>query len=240
MLKPFPIKVLIFKKYGNVLKPVFDRGRYERQRIKTADGFIENNYLILKREKVKIPAPEIQYYYDIDGVRWLYLLQIDRWTFYPLSFNAGKMIAYLPIYETDKNGNPIKDENGKPKIKFVPKVLFDSTIALEDGRIVELPNPIAHKTYDKEHWLSNEIETAQRLYRSKSFWEKYGNFVTLAVVGILLVMFFYIGVSRYAELTKTVTDGLKDVSNAMVQVADSLRIAAQQSTQTPNVTKPPY
>jgi hypothetical protein len=242
MFFKFPIHVVIFKRYGNVLKPVFDKGRYERKRIRTEDGIIESNYLILKKEKVKIPAPPISFYYDIENTRYLYLLQIDRYTYYPLSFEAGKIRVNVPSYLTDKKGNILKDEKGNPKIIYVEKVLFDSDIILENGRVIPLPNLIAHKTYDKEHWLSSEIEAAYRLYKSKGFWEKYGNFVTLAVVGILLVMFFYVGVSRYAELTKTLVDGLKEVSQSMNIVADKLAQVVKVSTEQPitNVTKPPY
>jgi len=238
----FPIHVVIFKRYGNVLRPAFDRGRYERRRIKTQDGIIESNYLVLKKEKVKIPAPPISFYYDIENTRYLYLLQIDRYTYYPLSFEAGKIKVTVPSYLTDKKGNILKDEKGNPKVVYVEKTLFDSNIILEDGRVVSLPNPIAYKTYDKEHWLSNEIETASRLYRSKGFWERYGNFVTLAVVGILLVMFFYVGVSKYAEMTKSLVDGLKEVSQSMNVIADKLAQAVRVSTGQPiaNATKPPY
>jgi hypothetical protein len=242
MFAKFPIRVVIFKRYGNILRPTFDKGRYERKRIKTQDGFIENNYLILKKEKAKIPAPPISFYYDIENTRYLYLLQIDRYTYYPLSFEAGKIKVNVPSYLTDKKGNILKDEKGNPKITFVEKTLFDSDIILEDGKLIPLPNLIAHKTYDKEHWLSNEIETASRLYRSKGFWEKYGNFVTLAVVGIILVMFFYVGVSKYADLTKTLVDGLKEVSESMNVVADKLAQAVKVSAGQPitNVTKPPH
>lgn len=242
-VKNFPIRVLIFKRYGNILRPVEDRARFEKVRIKTENGFIENNYLLLKKGKVKIPVPEIQFYYDIENVRWIYLLQLDRYTFYPITFQSGQMLVYFPTYEVDKKGEVVKDEKGNPKIKYVPKVLLNSSIALEDGRIINLPNMITHKTYDKEHWLSNEIETAQRLYRSKGFWERFGNYIMLGIIGIFLVMIFYVGTSRYAELTKTLTDGLKNVANAMVQVADNLRLAVQ-SSQAFNATitkpQPPY
>lgn len=241
MFGKFPIKVIIFKRYGNVLRLTFDRGRYERKRIKTQDGIIENNYLVLKGEKVKIPAPPLSFYYDIENTRYLYLLQVDRYTYYPISFEGGKLTVKVPSYLTDEKGNVVKDEQGNPKIVLVEKPLFDSNIILENGEVVELPNMIAYKTYDKEHWLSNEIETASRLYRSKGFWERYGNFVTLAVIGILLVMFFYTGVSKYAELTKTLVDGLREVSQSMNVIADKLTHVVKAIGQPiETVTKPPY
>lgn len=242
LFKTFPVRVIIFKRYGNALVPVFDRGRYERKRIKTTEGIIEQNYLILKKEKMKIPAPEISFYYDVNNVRYLYLLQVDRYTYYPLSFAEGKIKVRYPAYVTDEKGNILKDEKGNPQITYVEKELFDSTIALEDGRIIQLPNLIAHKTYDKEYWLSNEIETASRLYKSKGFWERYGNVVTLAITGILLVMFFYVGVSKYADLTKTLVEGLKEVSQSMNVLGDKLIQAVKTTQGQPiaNMTAPPY
>jgi hypothetical protein len=98
----FPINVIIFKKYGNVLRVVFDKGRYERKRIRTQDGIIESNYLVLKKEKVKIPPPPIGFYYDIENTRYLYLLQVDRYTYYPISFEGGKLVVKVPSYVRDK------------------------------------------------------------------------------------------------------------------------------------------
>jgi hypothetical protein len=242
LFKRFPIKVVLFKRYGNALKLAFDQARYEKRRIKTIDGIIENNYLLLKKEKVKIPPPPIDVYYDIDNTRHLYLLQIDRDTFYPLSFDAGKINVNVPTYVFDGEGNVIKDEKGNPKITYVERPIFDSNIILEDGRLISLPSIIANKTYDKEHWLSNEIETASRLYRSKAFWERYGNFIILAVVGILLVMFFYIGVSKYTDLTKTLVDGLKEVAQNINVASDKLAQAVKETAKQPisNITSPPF
>jgi len=101
----FPIRVVIFKKYGNVLKPVMDRGRYERKRVKTKDGIIESSYLVLKKEKVKIPAPPLNFYYDMDDARYLYLLQVDRHTYYPMSFEGNKIMVMVKTYLTDEQGN---------------------------------------------------------------------------------------------------------------------------------------
>lgn len=238
----FPIRVVIFKKYGNVLKPVMDRARYEKKRVKTEDGIIENNYLVLKNEKVRIPAPPLSFYYDIDDARYIYLLQVDRYTYYPISFDGNRIMVKTKVYLTDENGNIIKDEKGNPKFEYVDVPLFDSRIVLDNGDVVELPTMIAHKTYDKEHWLSNEIETAFRLYRSKSFLERYGNFIILGIVGILMVMTLYVGVKNYAELTATLVEGLKEVSQSMNVVADKLAQVVRETTGQPagNITRPPY
>jgi len=234
LIGKFPIRVIIFKKYGNVLKPVMDRGRYERKRIKTQDGIIENNYLVLKKEKVKIPAPPLNFYYYIDDTRYLYLLQVDRFTYYPISFDADKVKVKVKAYSTDEKGNP--------KFEYVEVPLFDSRIVLDNGNVVEIPTMITHKTYDKEYWLSKEMESAFHLYKGKSFWERYGSYILLAIVGILMVMVLYVGVKNYAELTKTLVDGLKEVSQSMNVVADKLVQVVRETSGQPvvNVTKPPY
>jgi hypothetical protein len=240
----YPIRVVIFKKYGNTLKPVFDRARYEKRAIKTDHGVIESSYLILKREKVKIPPPPISFYYDIEDTRYLYLLQVDRHTYYPISFEGGNIVVKVPVYVTDKKGNVVKDEKGNPKITYVEKTLFDSHIVLEDGKIVELPGMIAHKTYDKERWLSTEIELASRLYRSKGFWERYGNVVGMAVIGILLVMMLYAGATKYTEMARIMTDGLREVAQSLNVVADKLlqatRAVATGQIENLTATTPPY
>jgi len=240
IFKPWPIRVLILKRFGNFLRPVFDRARYEKRRIKTQNGIIEREYLVLKNQKLKIPAPEISYYYDVENVRWIYLLQLDRYTFYPCSFDAGKISVKVPVYEVDEKGNIVKDEKGRPKVRIVEKTIFDSRIALEDGRIVELPSFIAHKTYDKEEWLSSELEAAQRLYRSKSFWERYGNIVTLAVCFLFMVMVLYVGIRGYADLTKQLVDGMREIAKSYGNVANQLKEILRYVGKNVTLAKPPY
>lgn len=229
-LKKYPIKVTILTKYGDTIAPHFDKGRYEKQRIKTADGFIENNYLMLKKTKVKLPAPEISFYFEHEGIRHLWLLQIDRSTFYPISFKKEGIFVKYKAYATDEQGKPIIDEHGKPKMVIAERKFFDASIAFDDGTVIELPNPVAHRTYDKEHWLSDEIETSSRLYRSKGLWEKYGNLIILGVVGIVVVMALYVG-------AKNITDMATAVGNNLEAVAKSCGyVPAAAATQAP----PPF
>jgi len=257
--KKYPIKVMIFKKYGNALKPVIDLGRYERERIKTQDGFIENNYLHLKKDKIRIPAPETQFYHDFqtekgtkaDSVRWVYLLQIDRHTYYPINFQGSNAVVRIPVLKIETvtvDGKEIqryeKGEDGKYIVAgYEPRKLFDSTIILEDGSIAEIPNPIAHKTYDKEHWLSGEIETSQRLYRTKNWWEKYGHLITYAVLGIMVMMFFYAGATQYANLTKDLASSNDRIAESNNRISDTyLKLFTScniPSVQTP-VTQAPH
>lgn len=211
--KKFPIKVVILTRYNNVLAPKFDKGRYEKQRLKTMDGFIENNYLMLKKTKVKIPAPEISFYYEKDNKREIWLMQLDRETFYPISFKNKEITFAYDAIGVDAEGKPIIDEKtGRAKIVKEERPFFNSTIAFSDGKIIDIPNPVTHKTYDKEHFLSDEIETSSRLYRSKSFWDRYGNLVILGVSGILIVMLLYVGGKNIADMTAKASESLAQVA----------------------------
>jgi hypothetical protein len=216
----YPITVMVFSKYGNTLEPTNDRGRYVKQRVQTADGFIENNYLHLKKEDVKIPLPNTQFYQSLLNKRRLFLLKLDRWTYYPMNFDADKITIYTPVYKMDEQGIPLKDENDQMILEgYTHKQIFDSRIVLDNGQVVQAPNLIAHKTYDKEHWLSNEIETAQRLYRSKDFWERYGNIISLAVVGILMMLFLYVGASNFTKMIETEGKNAEVIAQNLAQVA---------------------
>jgi hypothetical protein len=235
--KKFPVFVCLFKKYGNVVKPSLDKGRYRKQRLKTEDGFIENNYFYLKKEKLKIPAPDLKFYHDIEveegkSERWIYLMQIDRYTYYPISYEGDAVYLNIPYYilATDIEGKPIVDENGKqkimvgedgkPLIQYKKQKILDSTVLLNNGKTIKIPALIAHKTYDKEHWLSNEIETDQRLYRSKGFWDRYGNIVIMAltifaVIGIIAVSLpeYTKNADKFVQGSGIMADALKNVTS---------------------------
>lgn len=228
LFKKYPIKTMIFKRYGNALKPVLDLGSYRKTRIKTMDGFIENNYFELKFEKIRIPTPDIVNYQDIDGKRWVYWLQVDRDTFFPISFEAGKMKVKIPICEIDpKTKQPKLDENKKPIIKYEERVLFNSRLVMEGDVVTELPTMIATKTYDKEHWLSSEIETAQRLYRKKAFWEQYGNVVMMMISGIIIIGIAWVVMRQYGKMNAELVEGLKVVAQSNGAVAERLSLVAK-------------
>lgn len=222
--KKYPIRVVLLKRFGNMLRIAIDRGRFEHKRIKTMDGVLDQNYFFIQKEKVKIPAQEISFYYDINTAREINLLQIDRNTFFPLSFEGGKITAK---YVTEQDGKQV----------LVDCLIYDSTIALKDGRIINIPNPITNATYDREQFLSNEIETASRLYRSKGFWERYGNIVMLMVVGFLMVMFFYIGITNYMKMSKIMADSLVTMSANIDKFADKM-IQISRGTATLPVVPP--
>ena len=114
------------------------------------------------------------------------------------------------------------------------------------NRGITIETLIPHRTYDKEEWLSSEIETAQRLFRSKNWWEKYGNYVILGIFLLFAVMIMYVGFTKYLELSRVVMNGLRDVSNAINSASDKFlqasRILAQEKAKMlANATaKPPY
>jgi len=241
----YPIKVVIFKRYGGALKPVFDKARYEKKKTITKDGVIEKSYVILKKQKVKIPAQPISFYYDIDNLRYLYLLQIDRFTFYPISFDGSKIKVLVPTFKTDEKGKVLKDKEGKPTIEYVEKPIFDGSILLDSGKVIEMPTMVTHKTYDREQWLSGEIESGSRLYRKKGIWDRYGNIITLAIGGVIIVMLIYVGATQFAHLTGNLSHALTEISKSMNtasgKLAQAIKIVESKQAINQTVsTAPPY
>ena len=272
----FPIRVVIWKKYASGLVPVIDRGMYKKERFKTEAGFIETNYFIFKKEKIggkklRIPAPDIQYYQSIEWEkgkteRQVMFLQIDRYTFWACTEQSGKIYVHVPqaIYEVerdaeghlirDENNNfkikldenkqpvPILDKDGKPAYNYIPKLIFDSDIVMDNDKITSIPAIMPHKTYDKEQHLSAQIEMDERLYRSKSFWEKYGSIIAMLVSGMIMVFMLSVALSNFAQYAQIFANSADKFLQGESALADSIRIQASAclGKVVTNITAPPF
>jgi len=233
----YPVRVLIFRRYGNVIKPVLDRARYEERKVKTPDGEIIKKYLVLQKTKAKIPAPDITDYYDIENKRWLYLYQIDRDTFYPCSVEGGRITVRIQ--------EPIIEKGKVKGYKIVEKPLFDGNVVIsEDGTVINIETLVSKKTYDKEQWLASEIEAAQRIYRSKHWLERYGNYITLGLIILGMIMVLQIGLQKYAEITNAYLKGVKEVATPLNNIFNELKDIARHlgvnATAKPIPKPPPH
>ncbi|MCS7231789.1 MAG: hypothetical protein RMJ67_06600 [Elusimicrobiota bacterium] len=212
--KPFPIKVLILRKYGNALVPTFDLGRYEKERKITEEGALQVEYFKLKRLNKKIPAPEIKFYHsDEKGNRWLWLLQVDRDTFYPILFNEKGL--FIESTQVVKDG----DVEKKEKV-LIP--LFYSDIILDNGKVVNLTTLIAEKSYDKEYWLSDQLRLANILYRKGTFFEKYGMFLLSLLFLVGLIAVSYIAYTSISEMIVSLSESIKGNTNALNDLSSNI------------------
>lgn len=212
VFKKFPIKVTIMTKYNNVLVPRFDKGRFQIDYFNTANGRIERRYLLLKRAKVKIPAPEISFYHEVEEKRNIWLLQIDRNTFYPMSFEKEQIYVTYLADAIDENGNVVLDEEKQPRKVEVKKLILDGSILFKDGKVFNIPTPIAHQTYDKEFFLSNELELNAKLYRGRGFWDKYGYIVAMVIGGLMMAIILFAGMSQINKM-------YQEMGNLLVEMA---------------------
>jgi len=221
----FPIRVVIFKKYGNILKVVLDQGRIITKEEQTKDGIIKVEYLLLKNEKAKIPLTEIKHYFDIDNIRYVYLYQPERNVYIPCKVTQNSVSINLVTYEKDKDGNVV------PKIVEVPLVI---------------PQIISEEVTKKElrTMFSDEIIRAQERWKKISFWEKWGGLIMITLMLIFGVMIFITAFQQYSNIIGQASQSLKEVADALNKVADKLAQALQQNITAPitppSPPKPPY
>jgi hypothetical protein len=218
----FPIRVVIFKKYGNILKVVFDQGRIITKEEVTRDGIIKTEYLLLKNEKAKVPIIDIKNYFDIDNVRYVYLYQPERNVYIPCKVTQNYISINLVTYEKDEKGNAI------PKVVEVPLVI---------------PQIISEEVTKKElrTMFSNEILRAQERWKKISFWERWGGIIMVTLMLIFGVMIFITAFQQYSNIIGQASQSLQNVADALNKVADKLAQALQQNVTAPiTPPKPPY
>jgi len=221
--KAWPIQVIIFRRYANTLKIVFDRGYIYDKKIATESGEIETTVLKLKNNKVEIPAPDISFYNDIDNERVLYLYQHEREIFYPCKVTNEKITYYVPEVFVDANGNKI--------IRMKEVELFYPKLNVQE---------IDEKTWS--YWLASRIELANRMFRKVSFWERYGGVVMLFVMVIIGIMIFFMGYQQYTNIIGSASQSLERVADALNKIADKLISNQNVTILTPPhpPTTPPY
>lgn len=127
--KPFPIQVMVYRKFHSTLQVLTFRGRYEKNVSVTDDGQEEQRNLWIRLERNnyrKVPMVPMQAQELEKGIQTVSLLQLDVNQFYPITFDKGLLQAHIPkkqpvleyVAELDAEGKQVLDEQGKPKIKM--------------------------------------------------------------------------------------------------------------------------
>jgi hypothetical protein len=220
--KRYPIRVVIIRRYANALKIDFDRGGIFSEEIKTENGVIKTEVLKLMKNKAEIPAPDINFYHDIDNERVLYLYQYERDVFFPCKVTNEKISYFVP--------EVVVNEKGEKIIKMKEVELFAPKLNIPE---------INEKTWS--YWLASRIELANRMFRKVSFWERWGGLLMLAILVIVGIMIGWMGYQQYSNIIGSASMSLKEVADALNKVADKLAQALQQNVTAPiTPPKPPY
>ena len=225
LFSKFPIHVIIFKKYGNVIKPEFDFGRIETEEEKTKDGIIKKEYLLLKNEKAKVPLVNLKNLFDIENERYVFLFKPERDVYVPCRVTPNYISVNLVTHEKDEKGNVV------PKLVEMP--IFIPRIETEEITKKELRTLYA-----------NEILRAQERWKKVSFWEKWGGLIMITLMLIFGLMIFVVAYQQYSNVIGSASMSLEKVADALNKVADKLMQALQQNTTAPisppTPPKPPY
>lgn len=248
------------KSYQNTYVPIRDKGRFEVNNIQTGSGLLSQRYLVLKKTKVKIPAPPTQVYQIVDGKPLLWLLEVNRNEHYPIEIKNQNIPAKQPIYELDKNkpiyqtnvkGQKDLDENGKPIIlgyepkinelgepiieKYEDVMIMQPTLMMRDGKLIKVPNAIVVQNYDPIEFMASEQEFNERFYSKPSFWDKYQNLILTAIGMFGLIVIFWLALKNIVPMFSSLSESLKAFASSNAQVANAITealrtIHAQSST----------
>lgn len=230
----YPVNVIIWKKYKNNLIPEFDKGRFFLQKLNTDYGVIQKEFFKLKKMNVKIPAFDVRHYYKDEKNITIHLLQVERNLFLPLKFTDTQIVYLDNEPELDENGNVKRDDKGNPIFKKVEKILLDTNFVFDpdEKKFIPLSVFVPEKVYDKEYWLSSEIEMANKHYSIKNFWTKYGAIIIMfiAVFGMIAVSFF--ALKRMGEIAGMFMESERQIANSLDKVADKLGNVIEKLNQT--------
>jgi hypothetical protein len=217
----FPIKVVIFKRYGNAIRVVFDRARVIRREETTKDGVRKLEFLKLKKEKAQIPLVDIKHYFDIENERYVYLYQPERNVYIPCKVTQDYISINLVTHEKDENGNVVTKLVEVPV--FLPRIETEE-ITKKDLRTIYI----------------NEILRAQERWKKVSFWERWGGLLMLIMMLIFGIMIFVTAYHQYANIIGSASESLERVAEALNKVADKLTQTQNASIITPPPLAPPY
>lgn len=251
-INPYPLRILILRRRQNGFVPIFDKGRMETKKAKNNKKAIVQQYLKIKGQKAKIPLPETDFYQEIDGIPYLYLIQLDRNTFYPMHIENDVMVLKRPIYKDDltkpiysvendqyvldEKGEkvilgyePQKNEEGEPIIEKHDNVAIGALdVMIDNGYIVKVPKMHMVKTYDIREVMASEQERDAVLYGKKGFLEQWGAIISFTLLGILIISLLYIAFKNLTPMFQQVVAAGQAVAQSNAQVADALRIIGQQ------------
>lgn len=191
MRESFPIKVYLYKRYRNRLVPEITRGRYYKERIKTEQGALEHQYIVLRQgfmKYKKIPYVPQEFYYDEEGKQSIYLLAINKDVYYPLTFVDGSLLVNADVpTETEV----INEQGEKEIIRGTERkqvALMDTKISLNKDTLISVPYAISNQTYSNLTWLNQEAKSDLAIYTKSNVFSKYKDIITLAIIAIVCII----------------------------------------------------
>lgn len=166
-------------------------------------------------------------WFTVGETRKLMVLQVDTFTFLPITWEKGILVARdVPlysghdekneqgetvfIYDRDDKGNAI--ESGKRKVE-----LINTNVMIEDNKLVQIPKGLAAKMDNErvQYTLNNRI--ANEFNTTMSFWDKWGpSFLAIISVLAILVIAIY-AVIKFGEAGTSIGQAIANAENSASQ-----------------------
>jgi hypothetical protein len=159
-------------------------------------------------------------------------LQVDSFTFLPLLWDKGVLIAQnVPIYSRvmrkDERGKEFvdfdRDETGAPKILgHQSEVVIDTNVMADDTSVVKIPKGLAAKMDNERVQYTQAYRIASEFNKPGGWWNKWGHMlVTIIGIGVICVVVIF-GFIKYGEMA----DKVAATTNAGVMAASANNLAA--------------
>ena len=227
----FPVYLIKWAAYGGGV-PSYE-GKYPARVITQSFGegetFVERRIVEYLQGTTlrQLPNYSLPVWYRQEDNRNLMVLQIDTFTYLPIQWEKGVLVARnVPVYKTDEQGRPFTDDKGEYVLEMdeqgkpleTKTVVFDTNIQLEDGHAVPISKGLAAKLDNERVSYTQAYRIATTFNRTGDFWQKYGHLLVslFAILAMLIIaVFAYI---KYAE----VADKVASSTNAAVLQATAV------------------
>lgn len=161
MRPKYPVNALVFLKRHGSMRVVADKAT----RVAHGDG---TWYYKLKKMRSTAPAAEYENLYPSGKGEVLILFSPAPGEFYPALFKEKQITAQIPSRDAD--GNFIRDASGN--------------IVMEE-KLIPAIQPVPDNL---QQWMVLTAERSRQRYLKKSAWDQYFPIITLAILGIILVI----------------------------------------------------
>lgn len=187
----FPVKVLVLVRRGSTQTYYFDNARYRNKGV--------DEYYELKKRKAKIKPPKYDFMIPGErGIPMIILYEYSRGMFTPVE--TGNLEI---IFERDKKGDI---------------VLTD--LEMEDGTMQKVPkiNKVINlkaSDEDMSQWASTFRMNAEIKYRKKSWFDKYGQFMYMALAVVFMIVLVYLFINAVSGTGKDMVAAMQNYLQQM-------------------------
>jgi len=179
----WPVKLVLFRLYRNVLTVDVFQARYRKTTVKEENGVYDKRALEYRDNGriIELPNFNLPSWMKVGAAQELHLLEIDLNHYLVTSYEDGVEYVDVPVWQAevekdeagaehikhDADGQVVlaRDADGKLiQVGTERKILYDARFMNDAGEIKAIPKGTFNKANDRELILANELIAKNRRY----------------------------------------------------------------------------